>query len=365
MASTVEPVRFADLAGWGEDDHAAALAAFRRSCKEIVATGVGFSRAVRFGGRREDWLDVCSLAPGADDARRFFERNFRPYRVHDADRTEGLFTGYYEPEVEGRRRPSGKFSVPIYSRPADLVSFSVAEQAESGLAYGRRIAGHPRPYLSRREIELGALAGKGLEIVWLEDWVDAFFIHVQGSARVRLEDGSAVRLSYAAKSGLPYSGIASLLVDRGAFSRDEMSMQATRQWLKDNPAEARALMWENQSFVFFREAELEDPGLGALGAQHVQLTPHRSLAVDRSLWAFGTPVWLDSTAPAGADGRSEPLQRLVIAQDTGSAIKGLARGDVYWGFGEQAGRIAGRMKSPGVMTVLLPFKLAETLDLPR
>ncbi|WP_366935496.1 MltA domain-containing protein [Aestuariivirga sp.] len=300
----------------------------------------------------------------AGDARSFFERLFRAYRVHDPERPEGLFTGYYEPEVEGSRTRTETFHVPVYRRPPDLVSFHDRAAEETGLAYGRLVSGKAQPYLSRREIEAGALAGQGLEIVWLRDWADAFFIHIQGSARVHLAEGGTLRLSYAAKSGLPYTGIGTILVRQGVLPEDAMSMQAIRRWMAAHPREARELMWENKSFVFFRDAALEDQALGALGAQHVQLTPRRSLAVDRALWMFGMPVWLDTLAPSGQGNRMTHIRQLLVAQDTGSAIKGLARGDVFWGFGDEAAHIAGPMKSAGLMTVLLPVAVAGELGLP-
>ncbi|WP_373502526.1 murein transglycosylase A [Aestuariivirga sp.] len=360
---TLEPVSFQDLAGWSIDNHDAALDAFRLSCREILDTGAGFARPVRFAGTREAWKILCQEAFEARDARRFFEARFQPFRVIDQSRPAGLFTGYFEPEAAGARERSETYRVPIYRKPADLVSFSEEEQRESGLAYGRRVDGKPQPYFSRKEIEQGRLDAQGLELVWLRDWADAFFIHVQGSGRVRLEDGSIIRLSYSAKSGLPYTGIGALLVERGVIRREDMSMQALRAWMVDNPAAARELMWENRSFIFFREVELENQELGALGAQHVQLTPMRSLAIDRSQWAFGTPVWLDTSVPEGDGTILRNFRHLLIAQDTGSAITGLARGDVFWGFGEKAAVSAGHMKSPGTMTVLLPTSVAKDLGL--
>jgi membrane-bound lytic murein transglycosylase A len=223
------------------------------------------------------------------------------------------------------------------------------------------VDGKPHGYFTRKDIEEGVLGGRGLEIVWLKDWADAFFIHIQGSGRVRCPDGSAIRLAYAAKSGQPYTGIGRLLVERGILAEDRMSMQEVRRWMNDNPAAARELMWQNKSFVFFREAEMTDPQLGAPGAQKIQLTPLRSLAVDRGQWAFGTPVWLDADVPSGPGASLESFRHLLIAQDTGTAIKGLARGDVYWGWGHHAEMTAGHMKSPGRMTVLLPRPLAARL----
>ena len=356
-----KPVPFAHIEGWADDGHAAALAAFQRSCTEILATGHGFGREVRFGGQRADWIDVCNHALVAKSARTFFEAEFTALSVADPVRPDGLFTGYYEPEAEGSRTPGKGFDVPIYRRPDDLVSFAAATEARLNLKYGRMVQGKPAGYFTRREIEEGALKGRGLELVWLKSWVDAFFIHVQGSGRIRFADGSTMRLAYGLKSGQPYTGLGGLLVERGILSKDNMSMQALRAWMKDNPAEARKLMWENQSFIFFREVKVADPSLGAPGAQQVSLTPLRSLAVDRSLWMFGTPIWLDAKVPSGNAGEMQEFRHLMVAQDTGTAIKGHVRGDVYWGWGEKAALVAGQMKSPGAMIVLLPKKLAARL----
>ena len=361
--AVLERVAFNDIAGWGHGGENEALEAFRRSCREIIASGAAFSHRARFGGSRQSWLDTCQAALSARDARQFFETRFQPFRVRDAERPEGLFTGYFEPEVAGSRTPFAGYAVPIYRRPPDLVAFSDEDRAQTGLGFGRMIDGKAAPYLTRQDIEEGGLSGQGLELVYLRDWADAFFVHIQGSGRVMLEDGGIMRLSFAAKSGLPYTGIGGLLVERGAFSQDQMSMQAIRRWMSAHPQEARALMWENRSFIFFREALLDRHDLGALGAQKVQLTPRGSLAVDRKAWMLGTPVWLDTQVPAGEEATMISFRQLLIAQDTGSAITGLARGDVYWGFGDDAGAIAGHMKSTGCMTVLLPLAVCEELGL--
>jgi membrane-bound lytic murein transglycosylase A len=357
----LERVEFPAIAGWRDDDHGSALAAFRRSCAEIIAEGRAFERPVKFGGSRREWVAVCRAAADAADSRRFFESHFMALRVHDPERAEGLFTGYYEPEARGSRTPSSEFRVPIYRKPPDLVAFDEATEKALGLKYGRLINGKPSAYLTRKEIEQGAVAGRGLEIAWLADWADAFFIHIQGSGRIRLPDGSLIRLAYAGKTGQPYTGIGARLVERGVFSRENMSMQATRSWMAAHPQAARELMWENKSFIFFREVDVEDPVLGPPGAQKVSLTPRRSLAVDRRLWMFGTPVWVETAAPSGPGGATEPFRHLMIAQDTGTAIKGHVRGDVFWGAGEEAALTAGHMKSPGRMIVLLPRDLAQRL----
>ncbi|MFT3988798.1 murein transglycosylase A [Aestuariivirga sp.] len=357
----LEAVPFTQLHGWAEDNHAEALAAFRRSCREIIDSGRAFSRPVAFGGERADWLPACEAAMMAADAKGFFETRFQALRVHDPLRPEGLFTGYYEPEALGSRTPSARFPAAIYRKPADLVMLDEAAQKRLGLKYGRVADGAPQGYFTRREIEQGALQGRGLEIVWLSSFVDAFFIQVQGSGRIRLEDGSVIHLAYAGKTGQPYTAIGGVLVERGVFNREEMSMQALRAWMAKDDQAARQLMWENKSFVFFREVDGDDPKLGPPGAQGVALTPRRSLAVDRSLWMFGAPVFLETQTPSGKSGALESFHHLLIAQDTGTAIRGHARGDVFWGAGEHAAETAGLMKSPGTFTVLLPKPLAARL----
>jgi membrane-bound lytic murein transglycosylase A len=346
----LEPVEFSALKDWAADDHAAALAAFRRSCREIIDEGRAFERGAAYGGTRDEWIAVCRAAETATEPRVYFESNFTPLLVNDPARPAGLFTGYYEPEAEGSRVKLPGYDVPVYTKPGDLVALPPT----AAYRYGRFIDGKPQAYLTRREIELGALAGKGLEIAWLKDWAEAFFIHIQGSGRVRLPDGSTMRLAYAGKSGQPFTGIGGVLIERGILAHKDVSMQGVRAWMKENPKEARELMWLNKSFIFFREVQVDDPNLGAPGAQYVNLTPQRSLAVDRAHWMFGTPIWLETTVP-------EPFHHLMVAQDTGTAIKGYVRGDVYWGWGEQAAWTAGHLKSPGRMVALLPKPLAERL----
>jgi membrane-bound lytic murein transglycosylase A len=356
------PVTLATLPAWQGYDATLSLATFQRSAREILSTAHGFKREAKFGGAKKDWLSTCEQALVATDARKFFETSFVALRVEDDGRPEGLFTGYYEPEAEGSRVRTERFTVPIYKRPADLVALTPEQEAETnGFKYGRVVDGKAMPYFTRPEIEQGALAGKGLEIAWIESWQDAFFIHIQGSGRVRLPDGSALRLAYALKTGHPYTGIGGVLVERGVMTPQTSSMQTIRAWMDANPGEARQLMWHNKSFVFFREIAVEDKDLGAVGAQQVNLTPLRSLAVDRALWMFGMPIWLETTQPPEAGGAT--FRNLMVAQDTGSAIKGAARGDVYWGWGEKAAFIAGHMKSPGTFTALLPMSVAASLGL--
>lgn len=364
---TLKPVRFADLAGWADDRHGEALGAFRRSCARLMRLapetplapaglggGEGEGAAAGFG-TVADWQGPCAAAAalgeaGDGAARAFFERWFTPYLAADNDESEGLFTGYYEPQLRGAREPGGRYTIPLYRRPADLVSVDLGlfRPALGGVRLAGRVEqGRLRPYDDRTEIEAGSLAGRGLELVWVDDPVDAFFLHIQGSGRVALEDGTVLRLGYAASNGHAYVAIGRELVARGEMEPGEVTMQSIRAWLATHPGEAAALMAANPSYVFFRELE----GDGPVGAAGVALTPERSLAVDRRFIALGTPVWLEAADPLAPD---RTLRRLMVAQDTGGAIRGPVRGDVFWGAGAKAAERAGRMKSPGRYYLLLP-----------
>ena len=361
MTSIVSPILFDRITSWSQAGFDLSLAAFQRSAAEILSKGSGFGRAPTYAGALEDWVPTCKAAIEAGDARAFFESHFAAFVIHDTERPQGLFTGYYEPLVEGTRHAHPEFPVPVYRKPADLVTFSPEEAKQTGLAYGRRRNGKAEGYDTRQMIEEGVLRDQGLEICWLKDWTDAFFMHIQGSGRMKLAEGGEIRLAYAGKTGQPYTGIGGVLLTRGVGTPDTMSMQMLRGWMKDHPAEARSLMWNNKSYVFFQEIAVTDPNLGAIGAAKVNLTPLRSLAVDRRHWMFGTPIFLETTTPPETPGGAKPFVELMIAQDTGTAIKGLVRGDVYWGWGEEQAHIAGHMKSPGKMTVLLPHAVGRSL----
>ena len=352
---------FGQLPGWAAANHQLSLEAFQRSASEIIDIGRGFSRVAQFGGNRDNWLETCEAALSATDPTSFFEAWFRPYRVFDSARPEGLFTGYYEPEASGSRIKSARFHVPLYRRPPELIALKPNGPDE--LKYGELHNGSPHEFFSRSEIETGALEGRGLEICWLESQVDAFFIHIQGSGRIKLDEGGTLRLAFAAKNGLPYTSIGAALLAKGIGTSETMSMQFLRNWMSENPIPAQQLMWENKSYIFFREIDVLDPNLGALGAAQVNLTPLRSLAVDRSYWMFGTPLWLNTKTPPESSIGETPFQHLMIAQDTGTAIRGLQRGDVYWGWEPDAVINAGHMKSHGEMFALLPNKVAASLGL--
>jgi membrane-bound lytic murein transglycosylase A len=358
-AADLVPLAFADLAGWATAGHAAALAAFARQA-EAWGEGAPKTRALGIDGtalarlaREARRLD----GPDEATARAFFERHFAPHRFVPRD-GRAFLTGYFEPELEGSRRPSARFTVPLLARPDDLVDVDDANRPaglDPSYAFARRTAAGLVPCFDRAEIEAGALAGRGLELVYLADPVDVFFVHVQGSVRIRLVEGGVMRLAYAAKAGHPYTSIAKVLIARGEATAEAMTADVLRAWLKSHPDEAPALMRTNRSYVFFAEQPDLDPELGAVAAAKVQLTPGVSLAVDRTLHTFGTPIFLDADLPLGRDGAVTPVRRLMVAQDTGSAIVGAARGDVFVGLGPEAGRRAGLVRhEPRAFVVLVP-----------
>ena len=359
---------FDDLPGWPDHALDQGVRAFAASCDRILGrpatAGMGGDG---YAGTVGDWRSVCAaiavLPADAALRQRFFETRFRPVRVANNDRTEGLFTGYFEATLDGSRRRYGDYQVPLHRRPADLVAVDLGRFRAD--LKGRRIAGRVDggalvPYPDRAAIESGALVEPDLVLLWVDDPVDAFFLHIQGSGVVRLDDGATVRIGYAGQNGRPYLAIGGPLIASGAIPRERMSMQAIRDWLADHPDEAAAMMRRNPSYVFFRELA----GEGPLGAQGVVLTPGRSLAVDRKWHALGVPVWFDGTAPDPAGGTADArmsLRRLMVTQDTGGAIRGPVRGDVFWGNGARAAAIAGRMKHPGRFWLLLPKPLAARL----
>ncbi len=349
------PLAFADLAGWPADDLAAAFAAFRRSALAMQdkgpttrALGIDGDALARAGAR------ALSLAeePGSEAVRVFFESAFQPVAVQP-ETGAAFFTGYYEPDVEASRQRDGGFTIPLYRRPADLVEVDDGNRPPgwpADLRFARRDdAGALQPYPDRAAIEAGALAGRGLELAFLADAVEAFFIHVQGSARLRLPDGTAMRVTYDGKSGHPYTPIGRVIADRAGISRRAVTMPVIRDWLAAHPDEAAVVMQENRSFIFFREAPVADPALGPVAAAGVPLTAGRSLAVDRTLHTFHCPVWIDTLLPDGT-----LFSRLMITQDTGSAIVGPARGDIFFGSGEAAGGLAGAMQEGGRFVLLVP-----------
>jgi membrane-bound lytic murein transglycosylase A len=362
LSPLFQPVSFAELPGWGDDDHLPAFEAFRRSAFHILAKPYrSGALGVAFDSFAKAYADSRETPPGdSGGARRFFERHFAPAFVSPVDAEHGFVTGFYEPVVEASPVRTDRFAVPLLNRPDDLVDIDEKNRPDGMdpyLAFGRRTEVGPVEYFDRPAIEKGALAGRGLEIAWLESKVDAFFIHVQGAARLEMTDGSTKRVTYAAKSGQKFTGIGRVLADLGEIPLAEVTMQSIRAWLARNPERADEIFWRNRSYIFFREAAVDDPVLGPVAAAKVPLTPGRSMAVDRLLHTFGTPFYIDapSLKAFGGDG----FRRLMIAQDTGSAIVGPARGDLFAGSGTAAGEIAGVVRNAADFYALLPRPLLE------
>jgi len=336
---TLAPAKYEDLAGWRDDAVAAAIPAFLKSCTVIVsrAEGAALDGRTKSGdfGSPAEWRPLCAAAeklPAGDDtaARQFFETSFAPLLAGNNGDSNGLFTGYYEITLNGSRRRGGAFQTPIYRRPSDPTRFT------------------------RAEIEDGALNGQGLELLWVDNPVDAFFLEIQGSGRARMPDGSIVRVGYDGGNGKAYIAVGRLLVERNILPREQVTMQAIRRWMGEHPKEGAELRRENPSFIFFREI----PGDGPLGAQRVVLTAGRSLAVDRGFIPLSVPIWLEAQERFGKD----KYRRLVIAQDAGGAIKGPVRGDLFWGFGRDAAAGAGAMNARGHYYLLLPRPVAGRLS---
>ena len=348
-AKPLQPAAWSDLPGWESDDHAAALALFRAECATLA--------------KRPLWLATCESAQklGAGEAapaevRAWFEQNFRPWALTNPDGgREGLVTGYYEPVVRGSRAPRPPYSVPVFGPPDDLIVVELADLYPElrhmrlrGRIDGRKLV----PYYSRAEWSAEETRRAGRALLWLDDPVDFFFLQIQGSGQVELADGSRVRIGYADQNGHPYRSIGTWLIERGEIKANEASMQGIKAWAEKNPQRLQELLNANPSLVFFRE--LEATGNGPPGALGVPLTPERSIAVDPRHVPLGSPVWLATTRTNGETNGGQAFTRLMLAQDTGGAIRGPVRADFYWGSGPAAGTQAGRMKQPGRMWVLLP-----------
>lgn len=309
---------FADLQGWAEDDHAAALATFRNTCRDM---------------EDPDWRALCRLAADDPDPRGFFELFFRPVLIEDG--ADPLFTGYFEPELDGSLRPTTRYRYPVYAMPPE--------------------ARTNRPWLTRRDILEGVdMKARGLEIAWVDDPVELFFLQIQGSGRIRLPGGQTIRVGYAGSNGHEYRSIGAELVRRGTYQPHQVSAQVIRNWVRRNPEAGQELLYHNPSYVFFREVSEVPADRGPLGAMNRSITEMRSIAVDPAFVPLGAPVWIEKAG-------KKPLNRLMIAQDTGSAIKGAQRADVFFGTGDRAGRQAGRLRDPGRMLVLMPIQRAYAL----
>ena len=360
MTPKPQPLAFDALAGFADDEALAAFVAFRDWARAAHAQTPPLRAARPPSPRLMQVAEAaCGAAIGDDSAaRRFFVDNFRPWRVA-ADAADGaaFFTGYYEPVVDASLTPTPDFRAPVLARPRDLVSFEPGDgppDLDPRLAGAeRREDGRLAPYPDRAAIE----ARGGEAIAWLADEVEAFFAQVQGSAQLRLADGRKARLVYDGRNGQPYTSIGRLLIEAGEIPQADMSLARLKAWLRANglkPGDkGRAAMQRNASYVFFRLVEDVDPALGPIGGAGIALTPLRSIAVDRALWSYGLPFWIDATLPWRSDALS-PFRRLTVAHDTGSAIVGPARADIFFGAGEAAGARAGAIRHRGVFAVLAP-----------
>ncbi len=358
-AETLEAVGFETITGWRDDQLSQAWGAFRTSCQALRA--------------RQGWQEACALAtePGAGgnppssttQVREFFEKNFTPYRVANADgSTQGMVTGYYEPLLRGSRVKRAPYVHAIYAPPEDLLTIDLSainpdlkNMRLRGRLEGQRVV----PYWSRSDIERGVAPVAGREIVWVNDPVELFFLQIQGSGRVQFDNGEVMRVGYADQNGHPYQSVGRYLIDKGELKLEQASMQGIKAWGRANPEKLEAALNHNASYVFFRELPARPGGAGfasdgPLGALGVPLTDGRSIAVDPRFIPLGAPVFLATTQPNS----STPLNRLMLAQDTGGAIRGAVRADFFWGFGAEAGALAGRMRQQGQMWVLLPKGMA-------
>ncbi len=356
------PVAWSEIVGWAEDDHLAAYNAFRVSCRPIAAQRTPPADVKALG---TSLRDPCQIARGLElsdgpKAKTFFEEHFSPVRISRLGEGEGFVTGYYEPIVDGSRTENEVYKVPVYRRPSNLFvrgitqgSVGLPNKGQVFRKIGRRKL---VPYYERAEIEDGAIADRGLEICYLREQTDLLFSQIQGSARVSLDDGSTVRINYDAHNGYPYTAVGRILIERNIIPKDQMSMQKIREWMEANPNEADELRRQNKSYVFFREVQLSDKD-EAVGAQGVPLTPGRSIAVDKSLHVYGTPFFIEGELPIETATSRTPFRRLMIAQDTGSAIVGPARADLYFGAGSDAGKVAGRLRHNARFVMLVPKSL--------
>lgn len=306
---------FKDLDGWAEDDHAAALEVFKSTCRDMDSP---------------DWSSLCAVAENQTNPRAFFELFFRPLLIEDGN--PAMFTGYFEPELEGSRVRTARYRYPVYAMPREARTAS-------------------RWYTRREILEDGIMEGRGLEIAYVDDPVELFFLQIQGSGRIRLPNGSYIRVGYSGSNGHTYRSVGKELIRQNIYSAHQVSAQVIKNWVRRNPEDGKELLYHNPSYVFFREVSEVPADKGPLGAMNRSITTMRSIAVDPKYTPLGAPVWVEK------DGET-PLRRLMIAQDTGSAIKGAQRADIFFGTGDQAGREAGRLRDPGRMIVLMPIQRA-------
>ncbi|QHI95388.1 murein transglycosylase [Aristophania vespae] len=358
----LKAVSYNELSGWENEDYKALLPIILKNCRRLASlpkeTSLGGMASLPYGLKSGDWVGACSAAPKnqtvtEEEAKAYFESWFQPYLVNQ----EALYTGYYEPQISASRRKTSKFNVPLYRRPLDLIR---ATATNGDTVYGRWVGKEFKPYDDRAKIDNGSLKNKGLEIAWLKDPVDLFFLQIQGSGRLLLPNGDVIRVGYDARNGQPYVPIGRVLVKRGAMAKEDVTMESIRDWLSAHPGEIKSVLEENPNYIFFKT--LPTPAQeGPIGAFGVGLTPGRSVAIDRQIVPFAAPIWVETGFPS-SDGSSEIWQHLTFAQDVGKNIQGVGRADLFTGWGEQARFVAGALRHHGRMVILLPHPSTEILD---
>jgi membrane-bound lytic murein transglycosylase A len=346
---------FADLPQWSGADQSKAALSFQRSCAVLMTKpGDTVLAGAGYAGTVADWRAVCDSAKTA--ARDFFDKNFMPFVVGG----EALFTGYYEPQIRGSRTRTGDFQTPVYGLPSDLVRVDLGlfNPKLKGEHVSGKVDGHALvPYADRAQIDTNGIASAPI-LFYTDDPIAFFFLQIQGSGRVVFDDGNTARIAYAAENGQAYTAIGRSLIADGSMTREQVSLQSIRAWLMAHPERARAVMQTNRSYIFFAETSLGDPALGSTGSLGINLTPLASLAVDSRIHALGAPFYVAAEGP-------DPVHDVMVAQDIGGAIRGPARGDIFFGFGAEAERRAGAMKAPGRLYLLLPKGLAEKIGAGR
>lgn len=365
---TYHQVNFNQLPGWDSAQLQKSLLTFQTSCRAFLKQDpekvVGTDE---INLQAKDWHPACQAALKVDpvdekSAKLFFQEWFAPVEFYDNKPVKGLFTGYYMPLVKGSYTKSAEYSVPLYEVPDNLITVDLGlfiPNLKNRKIVGRIEGNKLRPYYTREQINNGALKGKARVLVWIHSPVDRVFLEIQGSGIVELEDGKKIFIGYDAQNGAPYTAIAGVLIKKGIMTRHNASMQAIKRYLEAHPKQMDKIINKNKSFVFFRKLSME----AALGSQGVALTPGYSLAIDRQWIPMGAPLWLNTTRPDSKNPDANKLmQRLMIAQDTGGAIKGKVRGDVYWGDGDKATLIAGHMKNEGHYWLLLPRHALSRLE---
>jgi membrane-bound lytic murein transglycosylase A len=366
MQFSLSRTTFQALPGWEEDDPSSLFAVMARCLqhmREVKPYRTG-ALGVPSAALEAIFAEASSQPATAQEARSFFETRFQPMRITPTGGAAGLVTAFYEPDVEVSATPDDVWRFPFYRRPGDLTDIDDANRPtgwDPSYAFGRRTEETIEFYPDRQAIDAGALGGMGLEIAWARSRVDVFFAHVQGAARLRYSDGTLRRITYAAKAGHPFTGIGGHLRDIGELPADGVSMQSIRHWLDEHPERQDEILWQNRSYIFFREASVDDAELGPIAAAKVALEPMRSIAVDRLIHTFGSPFYIVSDSLTHlTEGR--PFQRLMMALDTGTAITGPARADIFTGSGEAAGNLAGTVKNDAAFHILVPKTVADDLD---